>query len=117
MTGRDFITWLAALIVPVALALMTLDAARAGPPPVASAMAAAAAAGMADCRHEGMPGPAKVPACGPDCPLICAPPGARPSALEARIRPQARLHYDLALQGLEGRALEPELPPPRRGPT
>lgn len=108
MNARRLVTWLVLMLAPLALGLASLSAARAAPRHEMAAMAQ-----MPGCPDEGAPQPAKAPACGVDCPLVCAPVSPGRSTLDAPIRHYARLRYDLALDGLEGRALEPELPPPR----
>jgi hypothetical protein len=108
MNARRLVTWLVLVLAPLALGLSALGATRAAPRHDMAAMSH-----MSGCPDQGAPQPAKAPACGVDCPLICTPVSPGRSTIEARIRNYARLRYDLALDGLEGRALEPELPPPR----
>jgi hypothetical protein len=109
--ARSVIAGLLAVLVPLALSLLTFDAARAALAPAPAVMAASSP--MSGCQQPAHPLPAKAPDCNPACPLVCAPLVAAGAGLAAPIRPYARLHYDQALSGLEGRALEPELPPPR----
>ena len=108
MNARRLVTWLVLMLAPLALGWSALGAARAAPRQDMAVMSH-----MFGCPDKGAPQPAKAPACGADCPLICAPLSPGRSTLDARIRHYARLRYELALDGLEGRALEPELPPPR----
>jgi hypothetical protein len=60
---------------------------------------------MADCEHHaGKSAPAKGLDCVRDCPLLCAAIAARPSALQAPVRPYARLRYDTSAPDREGAA-------------
>jgi len=101
-------TWLLLVLAPLALGVSALGVASAAPRHDMAAMSP-----MSGCHDEGGPQPFRAPACAADCPLMCAPVSPGRSTLEAPIRDYARLTYDLAVAGLEGRALEPELPPPR----
>jgi hypothetical protein len=112
MTSRRLVTFLITLLVPLALGMLTLGASRAAP-----SAGVAVSSNMGNCHDQGGPMPAKGADCQTDCPLVCSPIGPGRVALDAPIRPYTRLHYDLDLHGLVGRALKPELPPPRRDPT
>ena len=108
MNARRLLTWLVLMLAPLALGFSALGAVRAAPRHDMAAMSH-----LSGCPDQGAPQPAKAPVCGVDCPLVCAPLSPGGSTLDAPIRHYARLHYDLVLDGLEGRAPEPELPPPR----
>jgi len=110
MTSRRLVTCLVALLLPLALGMLTFGASRAAPSP-----GVAVPSHMWNCPDQGGSMPAKGADCQADCPLACSPIRPERMALDAPIRPYTRLHYDLAVHGLVGRALEPELPPPRRG--
>ena len=109
MLPRRLIAWLLALIVPLTMTLVAAQASRAA----TTSPPAAVADATPGCHQPAAPAPTKAPQCRPECPLACAPIQPDRSAVAAPIRPYARLHFDLSSDGLHGRDLQPELPPPR----
>jgi hypothetical protein len=112
MKARPLLTWVLALLSPLAMACMTFSLAS------AAAAQPAASASTPSCHGEpgdGHAGRDEAPAspCRPDCPLACAPISLGHVAVDEPLRLFARLRYDPPPADLRGRAPEPELPPPR----
>jgi hypothetical protein len=112
MTRSRFTAWLIAVLAPLALGLLSVDASLAAAG--ASAAPAGAMASMPGCdgpAHKSAP--AKTTDCARHCPLLCAATLSPGPGLDAPVRPYARLRYEASGPGRDGQGRDPQHPPPR----